>query len=106
MTYPDSPGFKKAGTSEAAATATLPRAGTLRRRVYDTLAAAPEGLTADEIAGRLGETPFSIRPRVTELLQSGLVLEGRATRRNRSGRQASVWYAAAVAPPDLLETIR
>jgi predicted Rossmann fold nucleotide-binding protein DprA/Smf involved in DNA uptake len=66
-------------------------AGNLRDRVLQALRQRPS--TADELAGVLGETPFSIRPRVTELAKLGKILETDNRRRNASGRLATVWRA-------------
>lgn len=89
------PGFKEiGGTSEEAAKAIAERAPTLRAQALHLLRQTyPMGLTADEVARSLGETPFAMRPRVTELFNSGLVQKGPDRRINRSGRQAWVWYS-------------
>lgn len=50
-------------------------------------------MTADEVAAVLGEEPFSIRPRFTELSEMGRIRRTGARRRNRSGCQAAVWKA-------------
>jgi len=57
------------------------------------------GLTADEVAGRLGLSILSIRPRITELARLGKVRDSGERRRNGSGRKAIVW--AAVFPARL-----
>jgi predicted ArsR family transcriptional regulator len=77
--YPGAPGYKEhGGTSErAAALRCLQRYG---------------GLTADEVAARLGETPFAMRPRLTELFNLGQIHKGPDQRRNVSGRWAWVWH--------------
>ncbi|MGU3316308.1 hypothetical protein ACLBWH_12225 [Sphingomonas sp. M6A6_1c] len=49
------------------------------------------GLTADEVAGRLGLSILSIRPRLTELARLGRVRDSGSRRRNVSGKQAIVW---------------
>jgi predicted ArsR family transcriptional regulator len=65
------------------------RAKTLRQKALEVLAGLE--LTADEIAERMGETPFSIRPRITELKSRGLILDTGLRRRNASGERAKVW---------------
>jgi hypothetical protein len=96
--YPAAPGFKTGGTSEDAAAAIAPSAGTLRRHVYELLRATPAGLTADECAMRLNESVLSIRPRCTELCAAGLAKPSGVRRRNFSGRDANVLVLAAGAP--------
>lgn len=65
-------------------------AASLREAVVTVLTKNARGLTADEIALRLGSTPFAIRPRVTELKQAGRVVDTGARRSNLSGRSAIV----------------
>jgi predicted ArsR family transcriptional regulator len=93
--YPRRPGYKERTTSRDAAHAVAPRAKTLRAAVLAALkAVAPNGLTADEIAARLGEDRHSVRPRVSELHAAGLVEAAPARRRNASGLSARVWRVA------------
>jgi predicted transcriptional regulator len=49
--------------------------------------------TVDEVAEALRENPFSIRPRVTELKNLGLVIDTGQIRQNWSGMDATVWSA-------------
>jgi len=94
--YPASPGFKETGgTSERAAAEMAARAPTLRAAALSCLSQVyPWGLTADEIATRLGETPFAMRPRLTELFTAGLIRKGPGQRHNVSGKRAWVWHCA------------
>jgi hypothetical protein len=97
--YPESPGYKEATTSKEAAAKMKPRAGTLREQVLTALRVAwPQGLTADEVAAKIGKREFSIRPRLTELkalraieprTEKGIVQR----RKNESGLDAIVWVA-------------
>jgi hypothetical protein len=81
-------------TSVAAAEALQPDARTLRAEVLAAIrAAGPAGLTADEAAARLRRTPFTTRPRCTELRGLGLITDSGRRRPNRSGRAAIVWVA-------------
>jgi len=89
--YPSSPGYKRAGTSSAAAEVVKPRVATLREQVLALLKLAP--LTADECAARLDKSILSIRPRLSELVARNLIEETGSTRRNESGIQATVWRA-------------
>lgn len=93
--YPRSPGAQDRDTSRAAAAEIAPTAATLRAMALDVLEHS-NGLTADQVAGRLGRTPFSIRPRITELSRLGKVRDTGDRRANASGRSAIVW--AAVQP--------
>lgn len=92
--YPDRPGFKAGGPSQLAADAIAPIAKTLRDKVLAVIADAPAGLTADEIAARLDKSPFSIRPRVSELNQFGEIQQSGVRRKNDSGMSAVVWVVA------------
>jgi hypothetical protein len=94
--YPDSPGFKSAGTSQEAAQAIAGHAKTLRARVLDAIASEPAGLSADAVADRLGASILSVRPRVSELYRAGDIRRTEARARNASGLNAVVWV---VAPP-------
>jgi hypothetical protein len=89
--YPVVPGFKREGTSAEAARSVSRSVGTLRDRVLAAIRQRPS--TADELAEALSETPFSIRPRCTELLKLGKITETPDRRRNASGRLAAVWKA-------------
>lgn len=101
MRYPDEPGFKAGANSRAAADAIAGRAPNLRERVFSAIEAAPGGLTADEIAEKIGATPFAVRPRVTELSAKGRIFDTGNSRLNASGRSASVWAVWTVGPVSL-----
>lgn len=88
--YPHAPGARDADTSRAAATDAAETAPQLRARALAVLEHS-NGLTADEVAGRLGLSILSIRPRVTELSRLGKVRDSGERRRNASGRGAIVW---------------
>jgi predicted ArsR family transcriptional regulator len=90
-TYPNRPGYRDTDTSKEAAGEIESRAITLRSRALVLLTG--EALTADEVAGRLSESQFTIRPRVTELFKLGLIEDSGLRRRNASGRNAIVWKA-------------
>jgi predicted ArsR family transcriptional regulator len=92
--YPDSPGFKSAGTSQEAAQAIAGHAKTLRARVLDAITSEPSGLSADAVADRLGESVLSVRPRVSELHRAGDIRRTEARARNASGMNATVWVAS------------
>jgi predicted Rossmann fold nucleotide-binding protein DprA/Smf involved in DNA uptake len=89
--YPNAPGAKRTGTSKLAADSIRERAPTLRERVLDVLQTQP--LTADQVALCLGQSILSIRPRLSELLRLGKIVETSERRRNQSGKLATVWRA-------------
>lgn len=97
--YPHEPGYKASGTSELAAHEIQLFAADLRNTVLRAIQrAGAEGLTADEAAAAVKRTPFSVRPRVTELKELGLILASEISRRNGSGRRAAVWVAVEQRP--------
>ena len=96
LNYPDVPGFKVAGPSQEAAQAVAAVAKTLRDQVRTTIASAPQGLTADEVAGKLNRSILSVRPRVSELHRQGEIRRTSIRGKNDSGMSASVW---TLAPP-------
>jgi hypothetical protein len=67
---------------------------TVRKEVLAYLAAHPDGATADEIAEALRRTPFTVRPRCSELLRRGLIVDSGLRRENTSGKKAIVWVAS------------
>lgn len=87
--YPNSPGFKREGTSSLAAEQTRPQARTLRDSVLAALRRSPS--TADEVAAAIGKTVLATRPRLSELSALGLIVETSDRRRNASGKLASVY---------------
>lgn len=90
--YPTQPGFKERTTSRDAARKIAPRAQTLRDQVYATLRNVwPAGLTADEVALRIGRKEFSVRPRLSELRASKDIMPTPLRRPNESGVDAIVW---------------
>jgi hypothetical protein len=92
--YPKAPGYKERDTSRKAADSIKESAPLLRGRCLAAIARAPTGLTADEVAEKIGETVLSVRPRVTELLRDGKVRDSGQRRKNDSGRSAKVWVVA------------
>lgn len=90
--YPATPGFKRAGTSQAAAEAIAPKALSLRARVLEAVKAKPG--TPEQIAKRLGEPVMNVRPRLSEAAKLGLVKDSGLRGRAMGGRQAIVWCAA------------
>lgn len=82
-------------TSRAAAEAIADGAPTLRRRVFGALeAAAPDGMTDEEMQVALRMSANTQRPRRVELERAGLVEDSGRTRPTRAGRLAVVWVAS------------
>lgn len=97
IVYPEHPGFKSRETSRLAADGIASVAPRLRDKVLAAIMDAPNGLTADEVADKIKATPFSIRPRVSELARMGLIVDTMQRRYNAtSGRIAIVWRARNV----------
>lgn len=90
FTYPHQPGAQDRDTSQDAAEAIAETAPLLRTRAL-AIVERSNGLTADEVAGRLGLSILSIRPRMTELARLGKVRDSGVRRQNASGRNAIVW---------------
>jgi len=90
--YPNVPGFKARDTSADAASAAKETAPILRARCLAVLERS-NGLTADEVAGRLGASILSVRPRITELTHLGKIRDTGSRRSNASGKSAIVWMA-------------
>src|SRR5262245_34824026 len=89
--YPDEPGWKEGGTSRDAAESMAMLSPTLRKLASRYIVKFPYP-TAHEIAAALHQTPFTIRPRVSELRAMGLITNhGRGT--NLSGKKAYRWRA-------------
>lgn len=94
-TYPDAPGHRSVETSIAAAVALAPKLGRLQRMALDAIREAGWiGLTADELAERLGMDRWSIQPRTSELKRKGLIRDSGQRRLNVSGKMAIVWVTA------------
>lgn len=100
ITYPFRPGAQDRDTSEKAAVAIGKTAPILRIRALVEITHS-RGLTADEVADRMGKSILSIRPRVTELARMNLVEDSGIRRKNLSGRHAIVWCAVTSDPEAL-----
>jgi len=90
MNYPDRAGYKAPGTSQDAANAIegSGRAATLRAAVLDWYATHTG--TSDECAASLGESPFSIRPRCSELVKQGRLVKTGERRKSSEGSASAV----------------
>ncbi len=79
-------------STSIAAAHELTDAVTLRERVYDAIAAAPAGLTREELERVTGLSGNTVRPRVWELVRAGRITTC-GTRPTTSGRRAAVLIA-------------
>lgn len=92
--YPDAPGHRHVDTSIAAAVALAPKLGRLQQMALGAIRDAGWlGLTADELAARLGMDRWSIQPRTSELRRKGLIRDSGQRRPNGTGKLAIVWIA-------------
>lgn len=104
LIYPQHPGAKVAGTSQAAAEAMAEHAPTLRERCLELLHGHTD-LTTDEAADLLNVSVLAVRPRFSELRRMGKIVQTGERRTNASGLTANVWRVAPVYPvmqPELL----
>ena len=81
-------------TSEAAACAIKPTAGTLREVVLAVIRhAGLDGITDEEGIALTGMNASTYRPRRIECHEKGLIIDYGERRRTASGRSAVVWFA-------------
>lgn len=93
--YPAAPGYKAPGPSQEAARQIAPIAKGVRGRVLRHFRERwPAGCTVDELTRDLRLSPFTARPRVSELHAQGLLEQTAARRPNESGHSATVWRAS------------
>lgn len=90
--YPLSAGYKEDGTSKSAAELINAGVKTIRQQVFDIIMnKGSYGATADEVAELLNLSPFTVRPRVTELYKLGKIVRSSERRKNSSGLKAYVY---------------
>ena len=87
--YPESPGFKRRGTSERAAREVKPRQRSAWQQVLEVL--RQYDMTSDEIASALNRSILFVRPRLSELVKLGRIEDSGVRRTNDSGQLATVW---------------
>lgn len=86
----DGTGWKGTDTSREAAEAASPTAASLRQDALSAIKLQGPS-TADEVALYLGRSVLSIRPRMSELRNAGLLEASGDRRKNASGSSATVW---------------
>ena len=100
MSFPEAPAVRHSPTSNAAAEAIRPNAGTLRRVVFDAIVNAGErGMTDEELQDSIPMEANTERPRRRELVRLNLIKDSGSTRPTRSGHPAVVWVAVTVPTP-------
>jgi hypothetical protein len=87
--YPDAPGFKKAGTSAKAAKEMRARKPTIADKIMESMNKG-YAWTPDKFAEAHDINFLSVRPRFSELLLEGKIVETNRTQKNRSGKDAAV----------------
>lgn len=88
-------------TSRAAAASMEQAAPVLREQVFDAIAAAPDGLTCEELCEALDLPGDTVRPRLWELRgqpkkaqRPVRIMDSGETRKTKRGRKATVWRVA------------
>ena len=84
-------GYKQRDTSESAAKAIEPKAGTIKHKVLQVYHGHPFPLTADEVAEMLRMDFISVRPRVTELVNDNRLMDSGVRRVGRFGKTQIAW---------------
>jgi predicted ArsR family transcriptional regulator len=94
--YPNFPGSRDNApeTSREAARTIVDVARTHRLKVLEALKGETFGLSSEAIAGKIGLTKYSVRPRISELVASGEVIETPFREKNSDGRSVVIWRAA------------
>jgi predicted ArsR family transcriptional regulator len=95
--YPDHPGYRRNApeTSKEAADAIAPMARNHRDQILAVIKAAyPDSRSSDQIASEVGLSPYSVRPRVSELVAGGQVERTEDRIKNQGGRTVMLWRAA------------
>jgi|TARA_R110000803_G_scaffold208095_1_gene276543 transcription initiation factor IIE alpha subunit len=92
--YPYSPGHREVETSIEAAEAIKEGVETIRNKVFNVILNKGNfGATADEVAELLNFSPFTVRPRVTELFKLDKI-ERKDKRKNLSQKSAYVYVVS------------
>lgn len=95
--YPNRPGYRANApeTSREAAEAIAPMARNHRDQILAVIKEAyPESRSSDQIASAIGLSPYSVRPRVSELQAAGKIERTDDRAKNEGGRSVVLWRAA------------
>ena len=87
--YPNTPGYKRSGTSRQAAMSMTKVAQILKAQVLRVL--KRKNSTTDEAAKAMHKDILSVRPRFSELYRARRIQKTKKRRANRSGKLAIVW---------------
>ena len=90
----DGTGFQATDTSYEAAQAAEQSAPTIRAKILAEMKRTRHGYSVDEMAKTLGLSPFSIRPRMTELKNAGEIQDSGMRMLGDSGRKQAVMVLA------------
>ena len=90
--YPDGPGYQGQDTSRQAAEEIADAVPKLQARALGIVAAALDGVTADQVAAALEASVLSIRPRITELYRMGKITDSGRRRRNPPRRKCDRFF--------------
>jgi len=78
-------------TERMAAEFIAPKVTGLRLKALQSLAAAPSGLTGSQVADKMNAWLYSVKPRLTELQNMGLVQDSGERQLNERNRAEVVW---------------
>jgi hypothetical protein len=94
--YPNHPGSKDSApeTSREAARTVVDVAKSHRSKILAALQGETFGLSSEGIAGKVGLTKYSVRPRISELVATGEVVETPFRIKNDENRNVVVWRLA------------
>lgn len=80
-----------APTSRKAAADIMPKIGSMRWRVLEAIRQSTGGLSAEQIEHAAGLSGNTVRPRLVELREAGLIFDSGAKIKTTSGKEAVVW---------------
>ena len=88
---PDGTGYHNTDTSYDAALEIEPEAATIRKRIIEHMQTINAPISPDDTADALGLSVLAVRPRFSELRESGRILDSNQRGTNRSGRSCILW---------------
>ena len=88
---PDGVGYRNTDTSHAAALEIEPKAATIRKKIIEHMRTINAPISPDDTADALGLSVLAVRPRFSELRESGRILDSDQRGTNRSGRSCILW---------------
>ena len=91
MTYPKRAGYKKLGTSSEAAKAMNPVLNQLQSQVLQAIRSSENGLSSDGVVNATGIPDYTAKPRISELIAHGLVVNSGKREVNSKGKNITIW---------------